>query len=102
MTVSQLREILKSNVLVMSPTEGKDPEGLYDLVQAGSHILLSPPCESMDDREIAAFEQILEAAADRAFVAGQIAAPEDVLEESGGMLSYDAYYDKMLSCSQFL
>ncbi len=102
MTVSQLREILKSNLLVIAGA-GKDaPETYADHVEAGAHILLAPVCANMDADDEEMLKNFLQAASDKAFVAGQIAAPSDTLAEVGGTLIYDAYYDEVMEQAEWL
>ncbi|MBR5236191.1 MAG: hypothetical protein IKW06_02305 [Clostridia bacterium] len=102
MTASQLREILKSNLLVIAGA-GKDaPENSSDYVEAGAHILLAPVCYNMDEEDEKTLKTLMQAASDKAFVAGQIAAPCDSLAEVGGTLIYDAYYDEVMEQAAWL
>lgn len=99
MTAAQLREILKSNILTVAVPETSDPMRLEDYIQAGAHILLAPACRFMNDEEADRLAAFFEAAADRAFVAGQLTQPE-VLPMTDE--AYDAYYHTIMRQAEWL
>lgn len=102
MTSSQLREILKSNILTLAAADKAEPALWEDYIQAGAHILLAPACVRMDDEEADILEGLYDAAADKAFVAGQLVTPADKLTEAGGTLAYEAYYKSVLQRAGWL
>lgn len=102
MTSSQLKEILKTNILTLAAPDVSSPELLMDYVQAGADVLLAPACLYMNEEEADALAVLQEAADDQAFVAGHLSAPEEALEENGGSLSYDTYYNSVLKRTEWL
>lgn len=99
MTTSQLKEILKSNVLVMATADGTNPSLLEDYVQAGANLLLAPAFRCFNEENDAVLEAFFNAAEDCAFVAGQIAAPdESVLDDE----AYDAYFESVFHQATYL
>ncbi len=102
MTSSQLREILKSNILTISTISAAEPEQWDDYVQAGAHILLAPACVHMDDEEAALIDNLLEVASDKAFVAGRLVAPEKCFYDNNDCFDYDGYYETILNRTGWL
>lgn len=96
MTTSQLKEILKSNILTVSVPDDEISEAWEDYVQAGAHILLAPPCVMADDDEADGLDRLFEAAGEYAFVAGQITAPE------ANEFDYEIYYQSVLNRAGWL
>ena len=97
MTTSQFKEILKSNILTISVPDAEVTDAWDDYVQAGAHILLAPPCIQADDDEADILDSLFEAAADNAFVAGQIAAPNP-----SDTFDYDSFYNSVLNRAGWL
>lgn len=97
MTTSQLKEILKSNILTISVPDNEVSDIWSDYVQAGAHILLAPPCVFADDEEADILDQLFEAAEDHAFVAGQITAPDPA-----EAFDYDSFYNDVLNRAGWL
>ena len=101
MTSSQLREILKSNILTLSTISAEEPEQWEDYVQSGAHILLAPACNHMDDEEAALIDNLLEVASDKAFVAGQLVTPDQDFYEDD-RFDYDGYYETIFNRAGWL
>jgi len=99
MTTSQLKEILKSNVLVLATADSDNPSAAEEQVQAGANVLLAPAFARLDDEDEQVLEAYFEAAEDCAFVAGQIAAPKDALTADE---AYDAYYESVVRQAEWL
>ncbi len=99
MTAAQLREILKSNLLTIATPETSDPTQLEDYIEAGAHILLAPACQRMDDEEADVLAALVEAASDRAFVAGQLRQPTELPHDEA---SYDSYYHLVMRQAEWL
>ncbi|MBE7047953.1 MAG: hypothetical protein E7393_01075 [Ruminococcaceae bacterium] len=102
MTTSQLKEILKHNILNVVQAEYHTNDDLHEHIHTGANILLAKPCLYGNDEEGDALAALFEIAADKAFVAGQIVAPKEALEEEGGLLPYEAYYQDVLSKAEWL
>ncbi len=99
MTTSQLKEILKSNILIMATADGTNPAILEDYVQAGANLLLAPAFRRFNDEDEAILEAFFDAAEDVAFVAGQIEAPADGLSSDE---DFDAYYESVVRQATYL
>ncbi len=98
MTASQLKEILKSNILTMAVPEVTQPNTWEDHILSGAHILLAPACLHMNQDEADILEGLLEMAADKAFVAGQISAPDESCEN----FDYEDFYQQCLNRAGWL
>jgi len=98
MTTSQLQEILKSNILLLSTSDGRDFSKHEEQLDAGAHILIAPPFEIMDETEEAQFEELLEIAGTRSFVAGQLLMPP--VDEDD--FDYDALYEQVFNQAKWL
>ncbi len=99
MTTSQLKEILKSNILTLATADKADPRAIEEHVQTGANLLLAPVCQHLNKEEEAMLDVIFEAASDKAFVAGQIPAPAEPLSDDE---CYQAYYEFVLRQAQWL
>ncbi len=99
MTTAQLKEILKSNVLIMQETDGKDPAQMADHIDRGAHILLAPEFRLLNSEDEAILDEFFEAASDKAFVAGQIrSTAEDLTDDE----VYQDYYGWVLRQATWL
>jgi len=101
-TPAQLKNILQSNILSLCPLSEETISDCAAQVEAGAHVLLAPPADACDAAEEARLAAVFKAAADKAFVAGRIAAPKEGLAESGGTLSYEECYSRVLRQAKFL
>ena len=99
MTTSQLKEILKSNILVMATADETNLSAIEDYVQAGANLLLAPACRRFDEEDEMMLEAFFNAAEDCAFVAGQIEAPEYELADDD---AFDAYYASVVRQATYL
>ncbi len=99
MTTSQLKEILKSNVLILQVADKDEPAKIADHVQTGAHILVAPVCQRLNDEDEAILDVLFEAAADKAFVAGQIQSTSEDLSDDE---AYQDYYDQVLRQATWL
>ncbi len=99
MTTSQLKEILKSNILIMATAEANEPSAAEDAVLAGANLLLAPAFERFDEQDEEVLTAFYNAASDRAFVAGQIKAPVEMLKTDE---LYDAYYESVYNQAVWL
>ncbi len=99
MTTSQLMEILKSNILVITSADPENLSGLEDHIQAGANLVLAPACAHMDENDESVLETVLETAGEYAFVSGQISLSG--LEVSDDA-SYDACYQSVLRQAEWL
>ncbi len=99
MTTSQLKEILKSNVLVIASANEADAVALEDYVQTGANVLLAPVCVHMDDEDEKLLDALFDAASDKAFVAGQITAPESFLSNDD---VYQDYHEQVVRQATWL
>ena len=83
-TPAQLKNILQSNVLTLCPLSESNFKDSEMQIEMGAHVLLAPACDACDEKEQVLFEQIFQAAGEKAFVAGRIVPPHEGLFESGG------------------
>ncbi|MBE7010479.1 MAG: hypothetical protein E7418_03195 [Ruminococcaceae bacterium] len=101
-TPAQLKQILQSNILSISPLTADAAQEAHLHVEAGAHILLAPPCKTCNEQEAQVLKKLLEVADESAFVAGQITPLTEGLQEVGGNLLYDDYYQAILGQARFL
>ncbi len=99
MTTSQLKEILKSNILVLASADASDIPGIEDHIQAGANVIMAPACVRMDDEDEAVLEAVFESAGEYAFVAGQIAVDENLVSDDE---TYDTCYRTVLEQAVWL
>ena len=99
MTVSQLNEILKSNVLIIATADEANPSAIHDAAWAGANVLLAPALTHFDEADEQVLETFFDAAEDIAFVAGQIAAPASSLDNDE---AFDAYYESVVRQAEWL
>ncbi len=96
MTHSQLQEILKSNLLVLSEADGEHLSMTEEHMDAGAHVLIAPPVKDMDSEEADTILDLLDIVADQGFVAGQISL--SVVKD----FEYEALYEWVLSRTMWL
>ncbi len=99
MTTSQLKEILKSNILIMATADQTNLSILEEYVQAGANLLLAPAFGRFNEEDEAVLETFFGAAEDCAFVAGQIEAPDMEFADDE---AFDAYYESVVRQAAYL